>query len=132
MNRLFDEAWGGAEIGASFPAAASFTPRLDVVETDAALRVRVEVPGLEEKDLDVTLTGDVLVVKGEKRRQEETKDARWHRVETLHGSFQRALRLPYEIRGDEVKATCEKGVLTITLPKATPARGATRRIEVGS
>jgi HSP20 family protein len=130
MNRLIDEAFGGLERPGA--GTETFTPRLDVSETDEAVQVRIEVPGLDPKDLDVSLTDDVLVVRGEKRRQESGKDQRWHRVETHYGAFERALRLPMEVQSDKVTASHDKGVVTITLPKAPSARGTTRRIDVTS
>jgi len=130
INRLFDDTLRG--FGA--PEAARFVPRLDLVENDEEIRVVLEVPGLEQKDVEVTLTGDVLVVRGQKRDRREGADKkeRWHLVESRWGAFERAIQLPCEVEGERVKARAEHGVLTVTLPKAASAKPQVRRIEIQS
>lgn len=138
MNRLFDETLRGfdaASVGGLAPAGDGFVPRLDVAENDAEIRVALELPGLDQKDVDVSLTGDLLVVRGEKRDRRETagsKDERWHRVESRYGAFERALQLPCEVERDATSARFEHGVLTIVLPKAPSARPQVRRIDIQS
>ena len=77
----------------------------------------MEVPGVEEKDIHITLDNDVLLVRGEKRQEQESKDGGFHRVERSYGSFQRALNLPTDANQDTIKAAFKNGVLTITMEK---------------
>jgi len=130
MNRFFDDfsrdfglsVWGG-ESGA-------FAPDIDVEEDDDAIRVDVELPGVDEKDVDVSLRDDQLVVRGEKReeRTEKTRGERW--TERRFGAFVRAIPLPCEVDRERVEASFRRGVLHVDLPKTAEARREGRRIEV--
>jgi HSP20 family protein len=119
VNRLFDNflrepfEWAERTISSFGP----WQPAVDVAETDEEVIVRAEVPGLKPGDFDVTITGDQLVLSGEKKETEQrtAKGARW--TETRSGSFRRAIRLPVAVQADKVAATHEHGVLTIHLPK---------------
>lgn len=124
MNRLFDDFMPGEG------RAAFFNPDVDVTETDKEIRVCVDLPGVEEKDVDVRLEDDLLVIRGEKHaeRTEEKEDRRFS--ERSFGSFQRALRLPVRIDPDKIRADFHNGVLKVTVPKdEQAARG--RRIQIG-
>ncbi|MCG3822563.1 Hsp20 family protein [Escherichia coli] len=92
-------------------------PALDIQETDKQYKISLEVPGVEEKDIHITLDNDVLLVRGEKRQEQESKDGGFHRVERSYGSFQRALNLPTDANQDTIKAAFKNGVLTITMEK---------------
>lgn len=133
FDTLFDELWRG--FGAS-PLRADtlpgFTPRVDVRETDEELVVTVELPGLEEKDFEVSLDDDVLTLKGEKRSEHEEEREGYRHMETRSGSFERRLRLPAAVDADAVKAGFKNGVLTVTVPKPEEARPEVRRIPVSS
>ena len=109
-----------------------FSPSIDVSETDRQLKVAAELPGMDEKDIEVTLTDGVLTVKGEKRSETEEEDKAKHhyRLERSYGAFRRSFQLPPEIDADEVSASFDKGVLTITVAKKETAESATRKIEV--
>jgi len=124
LDSLFGDLWDGpGPIGASERAAfRDFQPPLDVSESDDAFTVSVELPGLEQKDVDVSLTDDVLVLQGEKRAEAKDEDEARHRMERLYGRFQRAVRLPRPVDPDKVQATFRSGVLTIRLPKSAEAR----------
>ncbi len=100
-------------------------PALDI-QTDKQYKIALEVPGVDEKDIQITLDNDVLLVRGEKRQEQETKDGGFHRVERSYGSFQRALNLPADANQDTIKAAFKNGVLTITMEKreaSTPKQG---------
>ena len=99
--------------------------KVDVSETKDALIVKAEIPGVEQKDINVSLQDQVLTIKGEKHLEKEEKDERYHRVERTWGAFTRAFRMPAAIAGDKVSATFKDGTLTITLPKAPEAKGTT-------
>lgn len=123
MRRMFDLA----------PAASSFSfnvPAVDVTEDDKAYKIAAELPGLEEKDIEVSLTGDLLTLKGEKRQEKEEKNKNWYVSERAYGSFQRAFELPEGVDRDKIGAEFAKGVLTITLPKSAEAQKQQKKIDV--
>jgi len=129
LDSLFED-WFGRNIG------GTLAPRINVSETSNDMTVTVELPGIEEKDIDVSLSGNQLTVKGEKRsEQEEKKDEQgraFHRVERSYGAFQRTVTVPFEVTPDKVSAGFKDGVLTISLPKPESAavEPKSRRIEV--
>jgi HSP20 family protein len=115
---LVDALWQGAADptpGAGRPAG--FTPRIDVVESEGAIRVSAELPGLEEKDFEVTLEGDLLSIHGERRDELAGERAHYRRVERRSGAFRRTLRLPFEPAPETLSARHHGGVLTIEVPK---------------
>jgi HSP20 family protein len=123
MNRLFDDAWG--RFGAA-PAAggqsqlpAAIDARMNVSETEKELRITAELPGVNEQDVDVTLEGDVLTIRGEKKIEQSRggENEHFHFVERAYGTFQRSVQLPYPVKPDDVRAEFHNGVLTLTLPK---------------
>jgi HSP20 family protein len=93
-----------------------------VTEDDKAYRVTAELPGLEEKDIDVSVTGDTLTIKGEKSYEKEERNKNRHMSERAYGSFQRSFALPEGIERDKIGADIAKGVLTVTLPKTAQAQ----------
>ncbi len=129
IDRLFDDTFRGF----GFPTLAMprwpsdwpglLKPALDIQETDKQYKIALEVPGVEEKDIQITLDNDVLLVRGEKRQEQETKDGGFHRVERSYGSFQRALNLPTDANQDTIKAAFKNGVLTVTIDKRAQAAG---------
>ena len=117
FDRVFDQIWNGAGLAAR-SAEASYAPRIDFSETDTELRVAAELPGLEEKDIQVSLEEGVLTIRGERTAELKDEDAKEvRRVETFRGKYQRSLRLPSEVDADGVKAVYRNGILTVTLPK---------------
>lgn len=99
-------------------ADLSWSPRLDVSETDKALEIVADLPGMEKKDINVSLDGNLLTIKGEKKEEKEKKGKHYHTIERRSGSFYRALRLPIEVESDKIDASFKDGVLTLTLPKS--------------
>lgn len=128
MNRLFDEFFGRSFWPAPFEwfgeNAGSFIPSVDIVENDKDIQVSAELPGMTEKDVEVTLSGDLLTISGEKKDAREEKDKNYHRVERSYGAFRRSVTLPAAVNGDQVAASFNKGVLTITLPKVETGKTA--------
>ena len=114
--------------GVSAFGSNELTPRMDLVETDKTFELTAELPGLEEKDVEINLSDNVLTIKGEKRSEKEDKDKNYRMVERSYGSFSRSVELPSGISPDSIKATIDKGVLTVSVPK--PAPSVTRKIEV--
>ena len=134
MNQLVDHFFSGFNLSSWAPfergVARTFTPRVDVAETDREIKVSAELPGMEEKDIDVSLTRDTLTIKGEKMEEKEEKGKDYYRMERSFGSFTRSIPLPVEVDTDKVEATFKKGVLTVTLPKKPEAQGTTRKIDI--
>jgi HSP20 family protein len=125
---LFEDFWGGFD--AAPLERAVFTPRLDVQESDAEYVVTVELPGLEEKDVEISLEDDVLTIRGEKHSEHTDEKAGYKHVETIAGRFERRLALPTEVDAESVNAASKNGVITITLPKREESQPATRTIPV--
>lgn len=111
-------------------ADLGWSPRLDVSETDAALEVVADLPGLEKKDINVTIEDDLLVIKGERKEEKEEKGKKFHTVERRSGSFYRALRLPLEVETDKIEAAFKDGVLTLKLPKSKQSKKKAAQIEI--
>jgi HSP20 family protein len=129
LDNLFED-WFGRTMG------GTLAPRIDASETDTEVLLTVELPGVEEKDIDVSLTGDQLTIKGEKRSEHEVKSDEegrvMRRVERSYGALQRTMTLPYQVEPERVSATFKNGVLKLVLPKPAEAlkRAETRKIQV--
>jgi HSP20 family protein len=115
MDRLFEESF--VRPGRLVPAGAELLA-VDMYETDDAIVVKSAIPGIKPEELDVSVTGDTLTIKGETRSEEEVKEEHYIRRERRYGSFSRSLAIPAQIVADKAKAEFENGVLTLTLPKA--------------
>ncbi len=94
-----------------------FTPAVNIAENENAITITAEIPGMEKDDLDVSLSGDVLTIKGEKKVEREEKNGNFHRVERSYGSFSRSFNMPCEVQQEKVDASYKNGVLTLKLPK---------------
>lgn len=130
FDRVFDNAL--ASFGRGFSDFSGFSPSLDVRETDKAYEIIVELPGLDEKEIDVSVEDDVLTIKGEKKVENEDKGDKYHVVERSYGSFSRSLRLPADVEVENLKANYKKGILTLDLPKSEKAQKQVKKIEVKS
>lgn len=104
--------------------------RVDVSETDKEIEVVAELPGVEEKDIDVSLADDLLTIKGEKKSESEKKEKDYHLIERSYGSYERSMRLPCEVESDKVNAEFKNGVLKVTLPKSPGVEAKTKKIPV--
>jgi HSP20 family protein len=98
---------------------------MDISETKDSLVVRAEVPGMDQKDIRISLQENLLTITGEKRREKEETEERYYRVERSYGDFTRGVRLPVGVDGSKVVATFKNGLLTVTLPKTPAATGTT-------
>ncbi len=119
-DRLRDKLFGERPFVSTF--SEEWAPSVDISETKNNFIVKAELPGLESKDVNVSISGDLLIIKGEKKKEEEEKDEHHHCVERYSGSFQRVFQLPTAVKGDKVGATFDKGVLKVTLPKVEEAK----------
>lgn len=120
MDRLWNRVFGETSLARTF--AEEWSPRMDLSETKDNLVVKAEIPGVEAKDVNVNITGNVLTIRGEKKKEEEEKDEQRHYVERYHGSFQRSFQLPANVKTDKIEATFDKGILQVTLPKTEEAK----------
>ncbi len=125
MNRLFDDTWRGR--------ALTETPlRLDVKEDDKAFHITADLPGLSEKDVELTFEDGTLTIRGEKKVARDEKTETWHMVERFSGAFARQVVLPASIDAEHIDAAFDKGVLTVTLPKMPEEQAKAKKIEIKS
>ena len=132
IDRLFEDFTRG------FPSIPGFAggnggalvPNTDLTETDKEIEITAELPGLEEKDVQINLADNLLTIRGEKKAEKEEKDKNYRLVERSYGSFERTIALPEGVKAEDVKATIAKGVLTVTVSKPAPAQA--KKIEVKS
>lgn len=127
MDRLFD---GFLREPMAMPGifGEHFTPAFDISETESEIIVKAEFPEVDPKDVDVSLTGNVLTIKGEKKEERESQNKNMHRLERVFGSFARSFILPCDVQEDKIQATYEHGVLDLRLPKAESSKP--RKIEI--
>ena len=123
LSRFFDDL----ELTEIFGKEGALVPAFDIAETEKEYTITGEIPGIEAKDLDVTLADGTLTIKGEKKKEREEKDEHYHRIEREYGSFHRGFHLPEHVKTETLKATYKDGVLKITLPKSELT---TKKIEV--
>src|SRR6478735_6989229 len=135
MNRLFDDVFRGTSLPTASGSqgqsdvGAFVNASMNVSETDKEIRITAELPGVAEQDIDVSLDDDVLTIRGEKKFERKDDKENFHFVERSYGTFQRSLRLPYAVESEQVRASFENGVLTVTVPK-TERQERSRRIQV--
>lgn len=130
MNRLFDNFFQGFDIEPFEKRYGTFHPNIDITETDKEIKVSAELPGMDNKDIDVSLTKESLTIKGEKKEEKEEKKKDYYRMERSYGSFSRTIPMPVEIDTNNAKAQFKKGVLTITLPKTAKAIKEKKKITI--
>jgi HSP20 family protein len=129
IDRLFDDFTRGFPTIAD-TGPAKLMPSIDVTETDKEIEITAELPGLEEKDVQINLSDNLLTIRGEKKAEKEQKDKNYRIVERSYGSFERTLELPEGVNADAIKANISKGILKVTVPKPVPAQS--KKIEVKS
>jgi HSP20 family protein len=140
MDRLFDRFGFPSlrrmlDMEPGWRPASSFSfsaPAIDMSEDDRAYKISAELPGLDAKDVDLSISGGTLILKGEKRQEKEEKEKNYYFSERAYGSFQRAFELPSSVDREKIAADFSKGVLTITLPKTPDAQKQQKKIDVKS
>ena len=134
MNRMFDNFLRGWDAwpSASNELELSFNPGVDVVETEHEFRVKADLPGMDEKDVHVSLAQNTLTIKGEKKEETEDKGKNYHQVERHWGAFYRSISLASGIDATKADASFKKGVLTVTLPKTAEAKKESNEIPIHS
>ncbi len=120
MDNLFKRFFGESPLAEVF--AEQWLPAMDVSETEDMVLVKAELPGLEVSDIEVSMLGDRLMIKGEKKKEAERTGEHYHSSERYYGAFQRSFQLPATVKIDQVEAKFDKGILTITLPKTEEAK----------
>jgi HSP20 family protein len=132
LKKEMDDLWGRFFGDLTFPgfSETTWSPVLDVKESKEALVVTAEIPGVGAKDVEVTISGDLLTIKGEKRQEKEETDESFHLIERRYGTFSRNIRLTSEVDNKNIKASQKDGVLTVTLPKSEKAKEKQIKINV--
>lgn len=124
LDQTFKDFFGGEET-----TSRGWLPPVDIRETDGALALMVELPGLKREDVEITLENNVLTIRGERKFEKDLDQENYHRIERSYGAFSRSFTLPSNVAADQVEAKFEDGVLKIELPKREEARP--RRIDIG-
>src|SRR5271166_6325393 len=131
MNRLFRDSYAPEGHDQSLTTSA-FAPPVDVYEDEHNVTLKIEVPGIDEKDIDVRIENNTLTVHGERKFEKEEKEENYRRVERQYGSFTRTFTLPNTVDAEKVSANYDKGVLKIALPKKAEAKPKQIKVNVGS
>jgi HSP20 family protein len=129
MNRLFDDVFNSFGNTPSLMGRLPAWPSVEVVQSDQDIRVSAELPGLDEKDVEVLVDDDVLTIRGEKRAETQDKERRVS--ERYYGRFERVIPLPFAVEEDKAEASFNNGVLTVTLPRSAKAEDKAKRIAIG-
>jgi HSP20 family protein len=122
LQREIDDLFEGFSRSFSGFPMRDVMPKMDVSETDKEIEITAELPGLEEKDIQLNLADNVLTIRGEKKNEREEKEKDYHLVERSYGSFTRSVQLPDGVNADGIKAVMSKGVLKVSVPKPAPAQ----------
>ena len=130
MNRLFRDSSG--DVREEALTTSTFAPPVDVYEDDHNITLKIEVPGIEEKDIDVRIENNTLVVHGERKFEKEEKEENFRRVERQYGSFTRSFTLPNTVDAERVQAHYDKGILKVQLAKKAEAKPKQIKVNVGS
>ncbi|MGQ9510267.1 MAG: Hsp20/alpha crystallin family protein [Thermodesulfobacteriota bacterium] len=128
VDRLWDSFF--EKRPARIEEVSEWFPSLDVSETDSEYIIKVEVPGIDPKDINISLMNNILTIKGEKKQEKEEKEENYHLLERSYGSFTRSIRIPSQIQNDHINASYKNGVLKIILPKTEEAKKKEIKIKV--
>ncbi|OGF09186.1 MAG: hypothetical protein A2W00_12355 [Candidatus Eisenbacteria bacterium RBG_16_71_46] len=129
VNRLFDSFFTSTPLRRD--VAAVFTPAVDIEETPDEFVLRADLPGVDQKDVKVSLMGDTLTIRGERRQEHEAQEGGLRRMERFYGSFERSFSLGTPVRNDKIKASYKDGVLQVHVPKAEEAKLREIEVQVG-
>jgi HSP20 family protein len=132
INRLFRDSQGQGPEGQETLTATAFAPPVDVYEDEHNITLKIEVPGIDEKDIDVRIENNTLTVHGERKFEKEEKEENFRRVESQYGSFTRTFTLPTTVDHENIQADYDKGVLKVKLAKKQEAKPKQIKVNVGS
>jgi len=130
MNRMFDSSlvrWGDRDTGL---LEGAWSPAIDIYDSNDNVMVKADVPGMKKDEIDVSVQGDTLIIKGEKKHEKETKEKDYVRTERFYGAFNRALRLPASVDASKVNASYKNGVLELILPKKEESKPKQLKIDI--
>lgn len=132
MDRLFNDFFGELSLQpwTTVPGNRTFMPRLDLAETEKEIHITAELPGLEQEDLELSITDGILTLKGEKKLEQEQKDEHTYHTERSYGTFSRSVQLPAEVDTTKAQATFKNGLLKIQLSKTEPEQAKTKKISI--
>jgi HSP20 family protein len=132
IDRMFDNFLQGFNVPYARPAGvnAMISPRINITESPDSYEISAELPGVEEKDVDISLSGAVLTIKGERREEREEKERSYHRIESAYGAFQRTIALPEDADKGNINANFKNGILSIVIGKSREAQADTRKIAI--
>lgn len=130
MDRLLNLSWGAPDFPGEDIKEGVWQPAVDIYETAESIVIKAELPDVEQQDIDVRIEDNTLTIKGERKHESEVKKENYHRIERYFGSFQRSFKLPATVNQEQVSANCEKGVLTVTLPKKEEVKPKQISVEV--
>ena len=130
MNRLFDSFFGRPLAAGRATGSSVWTPVVDVYETKDDFVLDFELPGIREKEVSLSITGDLLTVKGERQFNQQRKDDSYHHMERAYGKFERTVQLPLPVQAGRVTATYRDGVLEVKLPKAEEIKPKEIKIDI--
>jgi len=128
VDNVFDHFFG--DMRRPERSMMQFTPAFDLSENDNEFHVKAELPGIDPKEVNISITGNRLTIKGEKKSEKEEKGEHFHRIERSYGQFSRSFRLPCEVQEDKIEAQFKNGVLNLILPKAECAKRNSVKIDV--
>lgn len=129
MNRLLNLSWNQDLAGEDIKEGI-WQPAVDIYETEEAIVIKAELPDVDQKDIEVRIEDNTLTLKGERKHEGEVRKENYHRIERYFGGFQRSFSLPATVQQDNVSAVCERGILTITLPKKEETKPKQIKVEV--
>lgn len=132
MDRLFEVMWREGAGTSRLPewTRGELAPQLDVNEDDKAFHVKIDLPGMDQKDVDITMSDRTLTIRGERKEDKETKEKEYYRRERAYGAFRRTIEIPAAVDATKIEAKFSNGVLTIELPKTKEAQEKVKHIEV--
>jgi len=128
MNRMLDMAWN-REFGEELKEGV-WQPPVDIYEDEQSVVIKAELPDVDQKDIDIRIENNTLTIRGERKHSSEVKKENYYRVERYFGHFQRSFSLPSSIDQDKVQAACDKGILTVTLPKSAATKPKQISVEI--
>lgn len=128
MNRMLDMAWN-REFGEELKEGA-WQPPVDIYEDEHSVVIKAEVPDVDQKDIDVRIVNNTLTLRGERKHSSDVKKENYYRIERYFGQFQRSFSLPHSINQEKIQASCEKGILTIILPKLAETKPKQISVEI--
>jgi HSP20 family protein len=131
MDRLFDDFFSPVRRTTREPGTMAWEPAVEMYETDGDVVIRAELPNIDPKSVDITVTGDAITLKGQTRHEEEHKGRNYYRRELRYGAFARTLPLLTEVKSGEAKATYKDGVLEVQIPKSERVKPTSVKVEVG-